>query len=128
MKEGASELNENILNPDYSSFRLKRDEYRDKRGGQSELFDINCGKCGNLTLVYQKDGYPRQKLYRCYLNRILWPPALALLESTVSTKKEMPELKCDICETKLGTPMVYKDGRLAYGLILGNFTKSKVKK
>ncbi len=114
--------------PNYSDYKFKNDRYRKERGGQAQMLDINCGHCGRLVLVYQKDGYPKQHLYRCYVDRVFYPPEIARLNRPGLTEKDMPELNCPDCHTKVGTPMIYqKENRPAYGLLMGNFTRHKAK-
>lgn len=43
-----------------------------------------------------------------YLDRIFAPQELALLQSKVSSKADMPNLKCPKCGALIGTPMVYE--------------------
>ncbi|MCL5257731.1 MAG: hypothetical protein M1505_00635, partial [Patescibacteria group bacterium] len=74
--------------------------------------------------LYQKDGHGR--LLRMYLDRIFEPQELALLQSKMSSKADMPNLKCPKCGALIGTPMVYEaERRLAFRLIHGSFVKKK---
>jgi hypothetical protein len=61
-----------------------------------------------------------------YLDRIFAPQELAFLQSKITSKGEMPNLKCPKCGALIGTPMVYKaEKRLAFRLIHGSFIKKK---
>ena len=83
-----------------------------------------CSKCNQHFALYQKDGHGR--LLRMYLDRIFAPQELALLESKVNSKTDMPNLKCPKCGALIGTPMVYEaERRLAFRLIYGSFVKRK---
>jgi hypothetical protein len=106
-------------------YTLKNDKYRRSRGGQAEFWDIFCAKCEELLLVYQKDGTGQLK--RCYLNRIFYPPHLARLQNdpTVSSTKDFEALWCTHCKTLIGSPMLHREGRLAFRLMLGTWSKKK---
>jgi len=61
-----------------------------------------------------------------YLDRIFAPQELALLQSKMGNKADMPNLKCPKCNALIGTPMVYEaERRLAFRLIHGSFVKKK---
>jgi hypothetical protein len=107
------------------NMKFKRDHYRTERGGQATMIEIDC-VCGQLIMIYQKDGYKNQNLFRTYLNRIFYPEKLEALQRSVNAEEDMPELICTKCGTKIGTPMRYKDGRLAYGLLKGNFVRKNL--
>ena len=112
--------------PDLRSFKFKSDKYRSVRGGQTAMIEIGC-RCGEPMMIYQKDGFHKQHLYRLYLNRIFYPESLECLQKTARTVKDLPELICKKCGQKVGTPMDYKDGRLAFGLLMGCFYRKKIK-
>lgn len=112
--------------PNYEDYKFRNDRFRKERGGQAAMIEIDCGSCGELALVYQKDGYPNQHLYRCYVDRIFYPPEIARLNREAQSQKDLPELLCRCCGTKIGTPMTHKEGRLAFGLLMGNFTRKKL--
>ena len=95
--------------------KLKKDNYRHSRGGNSKLLNIYCASCGQYLFKYQKDGPGILK--RTYIDRIS-EPAAALPEN----------LKCFKCERLLGTKMIYeKEDRPAYRLYVGAVTKSLIK-
>jgi len=101
---------------------IKRDRFFRDREKVAEIWDINCTECKKKILLYQKDG--RGKLHRCYLNRIFDPPFYAKLQQNQwLTKKDMPPLRCQNCNTLVGTPMMHWEGRLAYFLIQGRWSK-----
>lgn len=103
---------------------LKKDKYVGARGGNSHFLDLFCSKCNQHFALYQKDGHGR--LLRMYLDRIFAPQELALLQSKMSNKANMPNLKCPKCDALIGTPMVYEaERRLAFRLIHGSFVKKK---
>ncbi|KKR19947.1 MAG: hypothetical protein UT51_C0012G0006 [Candidatus Nomurabacteria bacterium GW2011_GWC2_39_41] len=106
---------------------MKKDMYRRARGGMARMFDIYCANCGAWVLKYQKDGIGH--LLRCYLNRIFGPPELAALQSNLAIKepKDMTNLMCPSCSTVIGTPMRHIDGRLAFRLMKGKYSK-KIRK
>jgi len=64
---------------------------------------------------------------RCYLNRIIAPEAFANLQFqfTASTIKKMKNLICT-CGNVIGTPMLYRDGRIAYHLERGTFQRKNI--
>lgn len=102
--------------PAYDTFRFKNDRFRKDRGGQAMMLEILCADCGVIVLIYQKDGYPNQGLFRCYWDRIFFPSVLP--------KKE---LCCPSCGQKIGTQMIYqKEDRTAYGLLEGTFIKRRL--
>ena len=106
---------------------MKKDKYLRARGGTARLLDIHCAKCGEWLLRYQKDGVGQ--LLRCYLNRILIPPELAALQRNpaIVQPKDMPNLVCQKCGTVIGTPMRHEDGRLAFRLMKGTYSKKIAK-
>lgn len=91
------------------------------------MFDVYCAGCGAWILQYQKDGHGQ--LLRIYLNRISAPQALAKLQSDPKIKepKDMPNLLCSKCLTVIGSPMRHDDGRLAFRLMKGKYSKQLVK-
>jgi len=95
---------------DYS---LKKDKYKSARGGHSRLLNVCCRKCGNIVVVYQKDG--PGNLRRLYLDRIFAPDDLVDLQTLKIT--DIPTLKCKKCSEMLGTPYIYpKEKRKAFRL------------
>lgn len=111
--------------PNFKEFKFKNDRYRTHRGGQTAMLQIGCS-CGQPIFIYQKDGFKKQHLYRAYINRIFYPKEFEILQRTVVTEKDMPELICPKCGKKVGTPMRHDDGRFAYGLIMGNFSRKRL--
>lgn len=106
-------------------YQLKKGKYANVREGNSHFLNLTCSKCNQHLALYQKDG--RGGLVRLYLDRIFEPSALSLLQLTISSKSEMPNLKCSKCDTLIGMPMVYEpEKRLAFRLIRGTFTKKKL--
>lgn len=92
---------------------LKRDKFKSARGGYSRLLDVCCRKCGELVIVYQKDG--PGNLRRLYLDRIFSPNNLVNLQKV--NIKAVPMLKCGHCGELLGTPYIYpKENRPAFRL------------
>ena len=103
---------------------LKKDKYVSTRGGNSHFLDLFCSKCNQHFALYQKDGHGR--LLRMYLDRIFEPQEFSLLQSRISSKAEMPNLKCPKCGALIGTPMIYEaERRLAFRLIHGSFVKRR---
>lgn len=105
-----------------------KDRYKKARQskGKSYLLRLLCGKCGKEILIYQKDG--RGNLLRCYLNRIIAPPKLAeLSEITDLTAKDAGNLNCRHCDTVIGSPITHKDGRIAFRLRKGFYSRKRVK-
>jgi len=105
--------------------KIKKDKYFRDRQGTYVIIGIHCARCKKEVLLYQKDG--RGGLKRLYLNRILAPEKLASLQDTVKKEKQMKMLICE-CENNIGIPMLHREGRLAFRLISGSFTKHKEKK
>ncbi|HVC58658.1 MAG TPA: hypothetical protein VND15_04255 [Candidatus Acidoferrales bacterium] len=116
-----------IESEDDMKARMKRDSFRSARGGKAVMLDVHCSKCDTKVLWYQKDG--TGNLLRCYINRIFAPPELAKLQQdpNLTEPKNMPNLTCPSCDTVLGTPMRYSDGRLAFRLRPGFVTKTRSK-
>ena len=106
----------------FLAMKLKNDRYRKVRGGKAKVLSISCAKCGTLILKYQKDG--DGSLHRTYLNRIIAPDKFVGLDSVYTQPKEMQNLICEYCSNLIGTPMTHTDGRLAFRLIKGNYSKS----
>ncbi len=106
--------------------KIKRDKYLSERGGTAKIIKVSCGSCVKLIFVYQKDGPGWLK--RCYLNRILEPGEYAQMQKEYRLKdpKDMKNLVC-VCGELLGTPVRYNDGRLAFQLIRGKFTRAPYK-
>jgi len=105
--------------------KIKKDKYLRERGGTAKIINLACAKCGNILFAYQKDGSGWLK--RCYLNRIIAPEAFANLQFqfTASTIKKMKNLICT-CGNVIGTPMLYRDGRIAYHLERGTFQRKNI--
>lgn len=103
-------------------FKLKRDRFSNVKGGNSKVLDIICTKCNSVALVYQKDGVGA--LHRCYLNRIIAPEEYERLQHNNSIdKSNTPKLLCGNCGEQMGVPMRHEDGRLAFRLIPGKFSR-----
>lgn len=100
---------------------VKRDKYRQKRGGKSKFFKLTCSACMTYLLTYQKDG--DGGLLRCYLNRIIDPSELEELQRLHTQKSTLPALRCSKCENLIGVPMEYTDGRLAFRIVPGALSK-----
>jgi ribosomal protein S27E len=104
-----------------TTFRLKRDSYRDTRGGYARFLNIYCAGCGSHVLLYQKDG--PGVLYRLYLDRIFAPEELANRQF-VKDLKQLPELLCTSCGALLGTPTIWQEeNRSAYQLTEGSVVR-----
>lgn len=106
--------------------KIKKDKYFRERGGSAKIINVACMKCGTLLFTYQKDGLGWLK--RCYLNRIISPEKYASLKNNPQIKepKNLNNLVC-ICGEVIGSPIKYKDGRLAFHLLRGNFKRFLVK-
>ena len=105
---------------------MKKDKYLKARGGTAYMLDVSCVKCGALVLHYQKDGIGWLK--RCYLNRIFGIEKWEKLQhdATIVEASDVPNLVCD-CGEAIGYPMKHKDGRLAFRLERGKFTRKRSK-
>ena len=101
---------------------IKKDKWFRDRQSTYVILGIRCSKCGEEVLLYQKDG--RGNLKRLYLNRILAPENIASLQDRVESVKGLILLKCK-CGSDIGIPMLHREGRLAFRLITGYFTKHK---
>ena len=113
-----------MVNQKITQHSFKKDKYVNASGGNSHFLDIYCSKCNQHIALYQKDG--RGRLIRMYLDRIFEPQKFLLLQSKISSKTKMPNLKCPKCNALIGTPMIYKaEKRLAFRLIRGSFVKKK---
>lgn len=103
---------------------LKRDKYKQARGGYSRLLDVGCRKCEKTVLTYQKDG--PGNLRRLYLDRIFSPEGLVGLEN--SNIQNIKPLKCVNCGEILGTSYIYpKEKRKAFRLYQDSVIKRIVK-
>lgn len=105
--------------------KIKKDKYLRERGGTAKIINISCMQCGNILLTYQKDGIGMLK--RCYLNRIIGPEKYHNLQfnKNIKSPKDFGNLVC-ACGSVIGSPMKYKDGRLAFHLIRGKFKRNSV--
>ncbi len=101
--------------------KLKKDKYFAVRGGKAKILEISCFRCGEYAFLYQKDGIGG--LHRCYLNRIHGPQELVY---KIANDDATASLSCRNCGNILATLHKHTDGRLAYNLKLGEYTK-KVK-
>lgn len=77
-------------------FKLKKDKYRDARGGYSRFLNLYCASCESYLLLYQKDGPGNLK--RLYVDRIF--------DKDISKKGK--ELICRSCKKIIGTFFIYK--------------------
>lgn len=104
--------------------QVRKDQYFRARGGVARMLNIHCAACKAFVLLYQKDG--RGQLLRCYLNRIFAPPDLERLQHDPAIKEpsDLDNLTCSNCKTVIGTPFRYADGRLAFRLRKGTYSKS----
>jgi len=102
---------------------MKKDRYFKERGGTAKIINVSCSNCGKRLFVYQKDGPGWLK--RCYLNRIISPQEYSGLQfkKEISGPKDLKNLKCG-CNSVIGSPMAYRDGRLAFHLIRGKFKRT----
>ena len=107
--------------------KLKKDKYLRERGGTAKVQNIVCSKCGEALFVYQKDGPGWLK--RAYLNRIVAPEIFSKLQYQYSADnfKTMKNLVCP-CNNLIGTPILYRDGRIAYHLERGSFQRKPLTK
>ncbi len=103
---------------------IKKDKWFRDRESTFVVLSIVCAKCNREFLFYQKDG--RGSLKRLYLNRILSPEKFASLQDTVENVKQLTLLRCE-CHNNIGIPMSHREGRLAFRLIPGSFTKRRLK-
>ena len=104
--------------------KLKKDRFSVRRGGTSKVLDVFCNTCGNLVLIYQKDG--PGPLLRCYSDRIFYPKKYMVKD--LGYIREMPKLVCSKCGTLIGMPMRYKkhtENRLAFKMIPASFKKKR---
>lgn len=96
-----------------TQFTLKKDAYRENRGGHSRFFNIFCDSCLAHLLLYQKDG--PGELKRMYLDRILAPKA---------SPSGSGEFVCPSCKKIIGTFYTYeKEKRRAIRLYQGSVFK-----
>lgn len=100
---------------------LIQDKFLQLHGGESRKIRLFCTNCGNHLIDYQKDG--KGELYRCYLNRILFPQSFFILSQkhTSTTPLDLPDLTCEFCQVRIGFPARHKDGRLCFRLLPGLF-------
>lgn len=90
--------------------KLKNDNYRHARGGNTKIYNLFCTKCGTFILKYQKDGIG--DLLRLYFDRI------------TGLNNFADNLNCPKCNSLVGTKMIYKpESRLAYRLQRGTISK-----
>jgi hypothetical protein len=106
--------------------KIKRDMYFRKREKTAKIINVSCAKCNSLIFTYQKDGPGWLK--RCYLNRIISPEKYSKLQSDpkIKSQKDLGNLTCE-CGEVIGSPMVHKDGRIAFHLIRSKFKRENYK-
>lgn len=103
---------------------LKKDKYKNARGGYSRLLNLHCRKCENIFAIYQKDG--AGNLRRLYMDRIMAPEKLVGLQN--KNIKDVAPIKCDKCNIIVGMPYVYeKEKRKAFRVFQGAIVK-RIKK
>lgn len=106
------------------SYIIKRDKYKQARGGHSRLLNVCCRKCEKVAVVYQKDG--PGNLRRLYLDRIFNPENLTNLQSKAI--ENVKALKCHSCNEVLGIPYIYpKERRKAFRLFQDAVIKRIIK-
>lgn len=101
-----------FVNHFYKNNILKYDRYTIRRGEPKRL-ELFCNKCKTHIMSYQKDG--PGPLYRCYLDRIIYPKSITQHESI----ETMPNLICYLCDNFIGIPGVYvkhNETRLVYNM------------
>lgn len=81
------------------------------------FLSLSCANCDAFLMLYQKDG--KGALRRCYYNRILYPPDLAVLQS-IGAEASSAVLRCGACSSPIGHEMIYRDGRPAFRLVPGS--------
>lgn len=97
--------------------QLKRDKFRESRGGYSRALQISCGNCRRFICYYQKDG--PGPLKRLYIDRIL--------DLKVGQKKA-GKLVCKSCKQCLGVASTYqKEHRKCFILFQDSVTKRIIK-
>ena len=88
------------------------------------MLNINCAKCGEFILEYQKDG--PGPLKRMYFDRIHNPDKLSNLEN--KNLKKINILKCPGCNRLIAYPYIYKkENRKSFRVFQGAISK-KIKK
>lgn len=98
--------------PNGSTWHIKKDRYRQARGGYSTLLEIKCAQCLTTLFFYQKDG--PGPLKRCYLDRILYVSPTYGTKTQAQTHWRSANLFCTHCQECLGSPMNYeKEARAA---------------
>lgn len=112
--------------PMQMQFVAKKDRYLRERGGRAAFLILNCAHCGSNLAIYQKDG--PGNLLRCYLNRFFYPEEMKSLQNNprISMPNDLPTWRCVDCQSIIGHPMRYRDGRLAYRLVPGAFAKQRL--
>lgn len=99
---------------------LRRDKYRESRGGYSRVLEINCHDCGDFIALYQKDG--PGPLKRLYFDRFIQLKSECRLEET--SLREVGDLRCRACRKCIGQPCLYrKERRRAFVLRDGSVVK-----
>ena len=95
-----------------TAIKLKKDKYRQARGGWSRLLEIYCSRCNHKFFLYQKDG--PGPLKRLYKDRIF---------GSYNSNK----IVCPQCQAIIGVSTIYKkENRPAFVLKEGTF-KKKIK-
>lgn len=98
---------------------IQVDQFLRVRGGHARLLHVRCARCDELVFEYQKDG--AGPLLRCYIARVLAPAARVVALRDIETIEDLRPLDCTSCGLRLGDPMRYSDGRLAYRMHAGAF-------
>jgi len=108
-----------------NKFKVKKDNYRRSRGGNSKILDIRCAKCGEHVATYQKDGPGALK--SMYMDRIFEPSKYNKYANSKTPKKAV-DMKFDNCGELLGTPYLYeKEKRAAYRMFQSSVIKKIIK-
>lgn len=105
------------------NFKFKNNSYTKSRGTPM-MFVMNCIKCKEYIMSYQKDG--QGPLKRCYLDRIHHPHLLSNRQYDWEVNKQ-EILKCKSCNALIGIPYIYiKEIRPAYHLQPYSFELTKI--
>lgn len=104
--------------------KIKRDKYKNARGGYSRLVNLHCRKCDDIIAIYQKDG--PGNLRRAYMDRILAPDYLVGLEQ--NNINNIKNLECLKCNFVVGIPFIYqKENRNAFRIFQDSIVKRIIK-
>lgn len=101
-------------------FKLKKDIFREARGGYARFLHLYCAGCNHLLFLYQKDG--PGPLKRLYADRIIAPEDFS--RKPIEIGEAPTKIHCFGCSLEIATAYLYeKEKRIAFLVKQGSLAK-----